>query len=368
MWHRIAFLIRKEFLAVLRDKRSRLVLVGPPLFQLFIFSLAATLDVKNVAVVILDKDGGPAAIELEQRIAGAPNFTDIRVVHSEAALTRAIDRQDAIAAIHIDRRFSRDVLAGRPARVQIILDGRRSNAAQIVLGYLQTILGDLSDEIAAERGVPRPVVTIARNWFNPNLIYSWFTVPGLVAILTMLIAFMVTALSVARERELGTFDQLLVSPLSPFEILVGKMLPATVIGIAEGSFMLVMAITVFAIPLTGHVLLLYFALFVFVLSVVGLGLFVSSLAMTQQQAILGGFVVLSPAVLLSGFATPVENMPQWLQTLTVANPLRHMIVISRGVFLKDMPFEAMVSSLWPMAITGLVTLVAAGLLFRARLE
>ncbi|MFQ5348313.1 MAG: ABC transporter permease [Rhodothalassiaceae bacterium] len=368
MWHRIRTLVIKEFLAVLRDKRSRLVLVGPPLFQLLIFALAATLDVKNVAIAILDKDGGPAAIELALRIAGAPAFSHIEMVHSEAELGEAIDRQEAIAAIHIDRRFSRDVLAGRPATVQVILDGRRSNAAQIVLGYIQTILSDFSDELAARRGLPRPAVTIARNWFNPNLIYSWFTVPGLVAILTMLIGFMVTALSVARERELGTFDQLLVSPLSPFEILVGKMLPATVIGIAEGSFMLVMAITVFAIPLTGHVLLLYFALFVFVLSVVGLGLFVSSLAMTQQQAILGGFVVLSPSVLLSGFATPVENMPSWLQTLTMANPLRHMIVISRGVFLKDMPFEAMLPSLWPMAVIGAVTLLAAGLLFRARLE
>ena len=205
-------------------------------------------------------------------------------------------------------------------------------------------------------------------WFNPNLEPTWSTVPGLVAILTTLMGVMVTALSVARERELGTFEQLLVSPLSPAEVIVGKTLPALLLGVAEASGMVLVGVLVFRVPLTGSLGLLYLAMVVYLAAVIGIGLFVSSLAKTQQQAILGAFVFMVPAMLLSGFASPVENMPDWLQTVTLANPIRHFMVIAKGVFLKAMPAAEVVRNLVPLVLIAAVTLSAASWLFRRRME
>ena len=184
----------------------------------------------------------------------------------------------------------------------------------------------------------------------------------------MLIALTVTGLSVARERELGTFDQLLVSPLRPIEILIGKTVPGIIIGLFEGSIIIFAAIWIFHIPFAGSFLLLYLSMFVFVLSIIGVGLFISSLSNTQQQAILGAFVFMTPAVTFSGYATPIENMPEWLQQATVINPVRYYLVIAKGLFLKDMPASIVFENIWPMAIIAFVNLVAATWFFRRRLE
>jgi ABC-2 type transport system permease protein len=209
---------------------------------------------------------------------------------------------------------------------------------------------------------------IERNWFNPNLDYKWYTLPSLVAILSTLVALLVTSLSVARERELGTFEQLLVSPLRPVEILVGKSVAALSIALIEATGILLIAVFLFRVPFQGSLLLLYGAMFVFLLSIVGAGLFISSLSMTQQQGILGAFAFMSLSVVLSGFATPIENMPDWLQVIAQANPMRWFMVIVRGLFLKGMPVDDVMANTWPMAIIAIITLSAATVLFRKRME
>jgi ABC-2 type transport system permease protein len=369
MLGRILSLLIKEILAVWRDKNSRMVLIVPPLMQLFIFAWAATLDVKNVPIGILNLDHGEQAFELVQRFYGSPVFNKIQHLNSVDEIAPFIDNQNGLMVLHFDAQFSRNLDAGKSADIQLILDGRKSNTTQILFGYASTIISQYNQDFAAKAGFAiQSTELIPRQWFNPNLLYYWYNVPCLCGILSMLTSLMVTALSVARERELGTFDQLLVSPMLPIEILIGKALPAIFIGMAEGTLVIIAGVFVFQIPFTGSLPLLYFSMFVFVCSIVGVGLFISSLCSTQQQAILGTFVFMSPAVSLSGFATPVENMPVWLQYLTVVIPLRYFLVIAKGTFLKAIPASVVFNNTWQMAILAVITLSAATWLFRKRLE
>ncbi|MHB8417167.1 MAG: ABC transporter permease [Myxococcales bacterium] len=369
MWTRLRALIVKELLVLVRDPRSRFILIAPPAVQLVVFSFAATLTVKNVAVVVLDRDEGREGAALVHRIEGSPTFRSVLPVHDPRELRQALDDERALAGIQIGPRFASDPAAGRPAEVQFVLDGRRSNAAQIVDGYLSTIFATfVADEDAQAGRLARVPVLAVRNWFNPNLTYQWFTVPGLVAVIALLIGVIVTALSVARERELGTFDQIMVAPYRTHELLIGKMLPPLLVGLVHITLYVLAALVVFRIPLRGSLLALYGSGLFFLAAVVGVGLFVSSLSLTQQQAILGAFLFLVPAVLLSGFATPIENMPRWLQPLTLADPLRYFLVVARGVFLKGIPISDVVRQTVPLALIAVVTLGSAAWLFRRRME
>jgi ABC-2 type transport system permease protein len=369
MWERIRALIIKELLAAIKDKKARLVLILPPITQLCIFTFAATLDVQNVPIGIVNRDNGEKGFELVQRFHGSPMFQHIVYLDSVDAITPFIDNQDGVMVVSLDEEFSRKIDAGMPANLQLILDGRKSNTAQIVAGYASEIIDQYNREVAKLVGViQQQSQLIPRNWFNPNLYYYWYNVPSLVGVLTMLVGIVVTAMSIAREREMGTFDQLLVSPLSTIQIMIGKLIPAMIIGIAEGSIILIVGIFVFQVPFEGQVWLLYLGLLVFVASVVGIGLFISSLCSTQQQAILGSFVFVSPAILLSGFATPIENMPKFLQYVTYANPLRYMLVISKGLFLKNISIWIVWENIWPMLIIACFTLTGATWMFRRRLE
>lgn len=369
MGQRILFLLVKELLAALRDPKGRYILIVPPLVQLLIFSFAATQEVKNVHMAVLNEDYGTVARDLIARFEGSPYFTEVRHLPGEADIAPAIDSRSVLMVLHIGADFSREVAAGRQANVQLILDGRRSNAAQIVAGYAQAILETYNRELTATRRFPQPPSTVvARVWFNPNLETTWSSVPNLVAILTTVLGLVVTALSVARERELGTFEQLLVSPLRPLEIIIGKTVPALLIGLVEVTAMVLVGVLAFRVPLRGSILLLYVSMLVYLAAVIGVGLFISSLSRTQQQAILGAFVFMVPAVLLSGFASPIENMPDWLQWLTLANPVRHFLVIVKGLFLKAMPASEVLDNLWPLALIATLTLSAATWLFRRRLE
>lgn len=369
MFKRIKTLIVKEILAVWRDHKSRTVLIVPPILQLLIFAFAATLDVKNVSIGILNRDNGAESFELVQRFTGSPTFQHVHYLSSVEEITHVIDTQKAAMVVHIDPLFSHHLLSGQPAQIQLILDGRKSNSAQIIQGYAAAIISQYNLDFADEAEIKlQQTEIVPRNWFNPNLLYYWFNVPNLCGVLTMLIGLTISALSVARERELGTFDQLLVSPITPIEILIGKSVPAILIGMIEGSIILTAAIFFFQIPFTGHLWLLYFSMLIFISSIVGVGLFISSLSMTQQQAILGSFVFMSPAVLLSGYATPIENMPEWLQYATYAIPLRYFLVIVKGIFLKAMPVNIVLENTWPMAIIAAFTLSIATWLFRKRLE
>jgi ABC-2 type transport system permease protein len=366
---RIPALIVKEMLTLFRDPKGRLVLIMPPLLQLMIFAFAATLEVKNVTLAIYNQDNGRHGYEIIQRLHGSPTFTDILFLDSKTAIQPVIDQQRALAAITIPQDFSRNIEADTPANLQVILDGRRSNAAQIVSGYIATLISRYDSELATEGGrEPPPAIIVDRNWFNENLLYLWFTIPSLVGILSMLVALIVTSLSVARERELGTFDQLLVSPLTPFEILLGKTVPAILVGMAEGLIIATVGVWLFGVPFTGSPILLIIAIFTFVLSTIGVGLFISALSKTQQQAILGAFIFMVPAVTLSGYAAPVENMPLWLQYLTWVNPLQHFLITVKGLFLKDMPFMEVWANTWPLLVISGVTLPIAGWFFNKRTE
>lgn len=369
MFWRIYVLMRKEFLAILRDKKSRTVLIVPPLMQLLIFAFAATLDVQNVTIGILNRDSGEQSIELIERLKGAPTFKTILFLKGIEEIKPFIDNQKGLMVMSIDEEFSRNLDAGKPAFVQFIFDGRKSNASQIVSGYVSNIIDQFNIDFSKEIGYQlQRTDVIPRYWFNPNLIYQWFNVPSLVGVLTMLVAISLTALSVARERELGTFDQLLVSPLLPGEILLGKIIPPLILGICEGSIIVLAAIFFFKIPFTGSFFTLYTGMFTYLMAVIGVGMFISSLSQTQQQAILGTFIFMTPAIMLSGYVTPIENMPEWLQPITYLDPLRYFLVIAKGSFTKAMPFWIAFQMMWPMAIIAIVILPIAGKFFRSRLQ
>lgn len=369
MIKRIYSLVVKELIAALRDKKSRYILIIPPLVQLLIFSMAATLDVQNVSIGICNHDTGPISVELEQRFIGSPTFSNIKYFHHMKEAENALVMQEICGILHFNSNFSKDLLAEQNATAFLIFDGRKSNSTQIVLGYAQKIVDQYNSELLQKQNqAPSPSILIQRNWFNPNLIYQWFTVPGLVAILAMTVSLTVTALSIAREKEIGTFEQLLVSPLTPIEILLGKAIPGVIIGVAEASLILMAGVFIFHIPFTGSILAFYFSLVIFILSIVGIGLYLSALSKTQQQALLNMFFFISPAIILSGFATPIANMPMWLQYITMVNPLRYFLVISRGAFLKEMTMHEIFTGSVPMIWIALITLIGAGLSFRKRLH
>ncbi len=369
MLSRILALIWKEMLAVFRDPRSRTSILIPPIVQLFLFTPAATLDVMNVPIGILNRDSGEEAFELVQRFHGTPFFNRIVYLKGVEEMIPFIEEQKGVMVVSIDEQFSRNLDQGKMAQIQLILDGRKSNTAQILAGYTSNIVDQFNRDFTAKVGIKQQNTKIfSRNWFNPNLLYAWYNIPSLVVTLSMLTCLIVCTQSIARERELGTFDQLLVSPLSPLEILIGKTLPGIIIGMAAGAVLMALGILIYGVPFTGSLLLFFLAQFVFVAATSGIGLFISSLCSTQQQALLGTFVFLSPSILISGFATPIENMPEWLQPFTYLIPMRYMLVVSKGIFLKAMPAHMILNNVWPMAIISVFTLVGAGLFFKKRIQ
>src|ERR1700730_10095171 len=367
MWLRIVTLIQKEVLAVLRDPRNRMALVLPPILQLFLFSFTGTLEVKHVTLGVWNQDYGQVSNELIQRLAASPNFSTIEFAHSRQDLQRMIDDQRVLLAITFLPDFTRKFQEEKAASLQLIADGRKSNASQIAQGYVIEVVNQFASEQRPSGENVATVQLVQRNWFNPNLDYIWFTLPSLAVMITLQICLNVTAMSVAREREMGTFDQLLVSPMQPLEIMAGKSIPALILGLVEATIFILITVFLFRIPFHGSVPFLYLSLAVFITAMIGIGLSISSIAVTQQQALLGIMTILLPAVLLSGYAAPIENMPDWLQPLTYANPLRYMMVVTKGVFLKDMPPLEILNNTWPMAIIAVFTLSFATWLFRRRL-
>ncbi|MBK1701958.1 ABC transporter permease [Thiococcus pfennigii] len=368
MGARILALIVKEFLALFRDKRSRFVIVVPPLIQLLVFGYAATYDLDEAPFAVYDRDGGHAARDLLARFEGSPAFELERRIGSAGEIAGVIDAREVLLVVQVDQRFTADLAAGRQAKVQFLIDGRNSNTAQTVLDYASQIVAGFNRDWAAAHGLQGPPVSlVTRAWYNPNLESRWFFVTGLVGILTLVVTMMVTAMSVAREREQGTFDQLLVTPLRPAEILIGKAVPGLLIGLFEVSVVVLLAVVWFQVPLVGSLTVLYTGVVLFLFAAVGVGLMISSLAVTLQQALLGAFLFMVPAVILSGFATPIANMPEPVQWLTLIDPLRYYLVIVRGVFLEGAGFGLLIHQMWPLAGIALVTLVTAAWLFRHRM-
>ncbi len=358
----------KEFLALLTDKKSRFVVIGPPVIQLIVFGYAATFDLDHVPYAIYNEDPGFVSRELLTKIKGSPSFHLVTRIQNDSEIAPLIDAKKVLMVVHVGPNFSQNLLLNRPANIQIIVDGRNSNTAMLVLNYMRTIITDFNMNWSAIHGlsVP-PAKLVIRSWFNPNLESHWFIVPGIVALLTLVVTTVVTALSVAREREAGTFDQLLVTPMTPLEILIGKALPGFIIGTVEATFIILVVVFWFHVPLRGSIPALYFGLFMFLLSAIGIGLMISSLAVTQQQGLLGAFLFVVPAVILSGFATPIANMPPIVQDLTYINPMRYFLIIIRLVFLEGASFDLLWTQYWPMAVIGIATLTMAGWLFRRRM-
>jgi ABC-2 type transport system permease protein len=333
-----------------------------------VFGYAATFDLNRVPVAIYDEDHGRAARDLIAAFRGSTLFEEVASISAVRDIAPLIDSKRVLLVVHVGPRFTHDLYSGTPAALQVIVDGRNSNTALIAVNYVGSIVDQFNRQWTQAAGLPDPPAHLeTRAWFNPNLESRWFFIPGIVGVITLLVTLLVTALSVAREREQGTFDQLLVTPLRPVEILLGKALPGFIIGFAEATLIIVVATLWFRIPLLGSLAALYAGLAAFLLSAVGMGLMISSLAVTQQQGLLGAFLFMVPAVILSGFATPIANMPRAVQYITLLDPLRYFLVIVRSLFLEGVPLRVLLPQLWPMALIGLATLSLAGWLFRRRM-
>ncbi|GKW20466.1 transport permease protein [Pectobacterium araliae] len=369
MLHRLWTLIIKELQSLLRDPQTRSILVLPVILQVSLFPFAATLDVTNATIAIYSEDNGSHAIELTQRFAKAKSFSRVLMLHSPQDVAPTLDNQRALLILRFPPQFSRDITNGNSASLQLILDGRRSNSAQIAANDVQHIVRDYQLELLAARSVKSTATQhnselVVRHWYNPNLDYKWFVVPSLIAMIATIGVLIVTALSVAREREQGTLEQLLVSPLSTSQIFIGKAVPALIVATFQATIVLLAGILIFHIPFAGSLLLFYTTMLIYGLSLVGFGLLISSLCATQQQAFIGVFVFLMPAILLSGYVSPVENMPVWLQHATWINPIRHFTDITKQIYLKDADFSIIWGSLWPLFIITLTTGSAAYAIFR----
>jgi len=362
---RLLALIKKELQVVIGDKQSLRLLIAPVILQLAIFPFAATLEVKNNTIFVLDRDGGPVATELIERLAHTRAFDQVRRLRGEADAREVIDRQDALLVLHIGPHFSERALAGKPEPVQAILDGRRSNSGQIALSYVQSILSGIPVGSALD---PSVVPVVVRHWYNPNLDYFRFILPSLVAMIATFSALIVTAMSVAREREQGTLDQLLVSPLVPWMLFIGKATPALIVAIIQTTIILVGSVFGYGVEFRGSLLSLYLCLVPYVFALAGVGLFISTVCSTQQQAFLGVFLCLMPFILLSGFVTPVDNMPELLQKLTWANPVRHFIAIAKGIYLKGSLLSDFRDNLIALGCIGTVTISVSLALFQRRLS
>ncbi len=367
MWFRLRIAIVKEMISYLRDPATRRLLIGAPILQTVVFAFAGTLDVENIDVAVLDQDNGRWSHELVARVDGAWFTDEIIPVHSSAELEELVSARRVLVALRLDPSFSRRVESGQTAAVQVIADGRRANAGQIAVSYLGSLVEELGAELvpADARAFPQ---LLERHWFNPNLNYQWFMVANLSAVLGMMLCLVVTSLSIAREREMGTFDQLLVSPITSTEIILAKAMPGMLAGYVVSSIITLLAIFAFGAPYTGNLLIFSFALALFVMSVVGFGLLISSVCNTQQQAIMGAFFSSIPFVLTSGFATPVENMPVWLQHAAELNPLKHYLLVVQGSFFKAHSAAEVAANLWPLLPLAVVTLLVASASVRSKLQ
>jgi ABC-2 type transport system permease protein len=366
--HRVAALVRKELLATLKDPRSQITLFVPPLLQCLVFGYAATLDLNNVPYALINQDRSFAAQELTNRLDGTGLFRRVANLTAPSEAARAIYTEKALLVVQIPADFERRLQAGKTAPVQVIADGRNSNTAGTALGYVNLIVVDFNADWRARHGLPPPaVLPVPRAWYNANLETRWNMIPGLIGTLAMMETMLLTALSAAREREQGTFDQLLVTPLRPEEIIAGKTVPSIIVGAAQATTVLLVAVFWFRIPFQGSLLVLYAGLLLFMLAAVGLGLLISSVAATMQQAMLYTMIVLMPFILLSGFTTPISSMPPWLQAFTTVNPLRYAIDLTHRVYLEGIGFERLWPDLWPLALIAAVTLATASWVFERRL-
>lgn len=361
-------LCRKEFLAVLKDPANRTILFLPVILQSVLFGYAASFDLTHASYALLDHSHSNASHELVQRLESTGVFERVATLDNESQIADWIDNQKALMVLNINANFADQLSAGQKANVQVIFDARNSTTAGTAAAQLQAVVARFNTDIRVQQAISAaPLAIETRAWYNPNLESRWQIMPSLIATLSMLQITILAALSVSREREQGTFDQLLVTPYRPLDIMIGKAIPPVVIGLAQSTLTLLIVRFWFDVPFAGSIVTLYACLSLFTLSAVGIGLSISALSLNMQQATLYSFVLLMPMVLLSGLVTPVRNMPEILQWLTMADPLRYAVDMVRRIYLEGVGFWTLRYDWLPLIAISMVTLPSAAWLFRHRL-
>ncbi len=382
-WGRIREIVRKEFLQVLRHPRMRIALIGPPLVQLIVFGYAVSLDVDHISMGWMDQDRTPASQELLAAYQGSGRFELRRVAESEAQVQQLLDQGEVQVIIRVPRGLARDIQRNRVAAVQILVDGTNSNTAALISGYATQIVTAYAARLIRDQqtrdvmarvalgpmNLHTPIVeTRSRVWFNPDLRSRNYYVPGVVVNLIMVVTVMLTSMAIVREKEMGTMEQLMVTPIRPIELMIGKTLPFAAVGLLDLILTTSIALGLFHVPFRGSLLLLFLTALPFLLTCLGTGLLVSTVSRTQQQALMSSFFFATPVFMLSGFAFPIANMPPVVQYLTYLNPLRYFMEIVRGIFLKGTGL----SVLWPQSVAlvvyGISMILLSAARFRKRLE
>jgi len=381
MRDRLWEIIRKELRQTFRNPRMRVMLFMPPIFQLLLFGYAVNMDVDHSVIGWMDMDRSPESRELRERFVGSGRFTIGRELGSNAETQDALDRGAVQAAVRILPGFARDLARQRQTSVEIVVDGANSNTASILGAQAQAVVnGYAADRLreqmrqrlvgrpeAARLGVPS-VTAQSRVWFNPELKSRNYFVPGVAANIVVLLTLMLTAMAIVREKEIGTMEQLMVTPIRPVELILGKCLPFAAVGLVQMTLMLTVALVVFRVPFRGSLWMLYGCSLLAILGSLGIGLFISSISHTQQQAMLSSFMFFQPAFTLSGFSFPVRNMPEVVQWITYLNPMRYFMEIVRAIFLKGAGPETLWPQMAALAAIGVTVLALAALRFRKRLD
>ena len=376
MFGRVRYLFVKELIQVLRDRRLRVTLILPPIIQLIIFGYAANLDVKDIHTAVRDLDQSAESRELIGRFTSSKYFDIVSRPRTPEEVEGLIEKGDITLALEIPSGFSRKLKKGDTAFVQILIDGSESNTVMIALGYINRILSDYSTMVLVKRldragmiGFQEAGVEVEnRTWFNPNFESRLFFIPGVIANIAFLIPIILTAMAVVREREIGTLEQIMVTPLRPWELVVGKTLPFALLGLLDVVMIALIGVFWFGVPFRGSPLVLLLGNVLFLMSSVGIGLFISTICSTQQQAQISTFFFSMPAFILSGFVFPLENLPAWIQYLTYINPLRYFLVIIRGVFLKGNGLDILWPQMLALAILGGLMILMSSLRFQKRLK
>ena len=363
MLRRLQGMLVKELIQVFRDTRTRTLLFVPPIVQMLIFGYAATLEVRHIPIAVLDYDNSQVSRELLSRFTASPYF-DVRTYLSDRReIGNLIDRGGVTVALQINGGFAQDLGKGQTARLQVIVDSSNSNTALIAVGYINQIAARFAQELQrtqllrtspfAPSRIPS-IVLERRPLFNVNFDSQWFFVPGVIGNLILVMVVSLTAFAVVREREIGTLEQIMVTPIGRLEFILGKTLPFFLIGLFDTALVSLVGTFWFGVPFRGSIGVLAIGSILFILCMLGIGLFISTISMTQQQAMVSGFFFNMPAITFSGFGTPISSMPEWLQTLTYLNPLRYFLEVLRGVYLKGVGLDA----LWPqMTAMGLLAFV-----------
>jgi len=368
MFDRIWCMIVKEFLQLRRDKYARFRLLVPPIIQMLVYGYAATFDVNRVQIAVMDFDHSQESRDLLSRFTFTGRFEVAKVLSNEHELKSLIGSSDIPMALKIEPGFAELLRKGQTAHLQVIVDGTNSNTALIAVGYVNQIANQFSQDYARDRlnqMMPALAATVPqisleqRPWYNPDLNSQWFFVPGVIGSITLMMVVTLTAFAIVREREIGTLEQIMVTPIRPFELILGKTIPFFVVGLADVVLVAVVGTLWFQVPFRGNPLVLLLGVVLFLMSTLNVGLLISTLSSTQQQAFVLGFFFLNPAFTLSGFAFPITSMPKAMQMITYANPLRYFLVILRGTFLKGVGLGILWPQMLALALLTSVLLLAS---------